>query len=50
MSARVRPKRSATTPNRMPPAAAAMSVTEAIQPAVVVSIARSRMIDATTSE
>ena len=47
--ARVRPILSASTPKKMPPAAAAMSVTEPIQPAVVESIRRSRMIDVTTS-
>ena len=50
ISALVRPKRSAMTPNSRPPAAEAMSVTEPSSPAVGLSMPRSLMSDASTSE
>jgi len=49
ISARVRPTRSASTPNIRPPAAAASSVTEPTQPAVDESRCRSAINDFSTS-
>ncbi len=47
---RVRPMRSATTPNNSPPIAEATSVSELRKPAVRVSIENSRMRYVSTSE
>ena len=48
-SARIRPKRSAKTPNTMPPTADATSVNDAIDPPVAALIFRSAMSVASTS-